>query len=244
MHDFQLCVRYTHQRMKYGQPLDALPYSTFSLPLARHLLVTNRALRITLIGDSISCGANASEVTQVPPFSRPYYHLLVDALKERYGADIHLRNFSKGGETSKYTFHRIDEIVASKADVGIIAFGMNDATQKISPRFYKETIQSLIRRIRLQLPRCELILIASLLPNPIWSLSNLKYHEGYLEELTQICQNESQAALADCHTLSKELYQRKHYHDLSGNHINHPNDWMHLQYARQIGGLFGLSWSC
>ena len=37
-----------------------------------------------------------------------------------------------------------------------------------------------------------------------------------------------------------ELLQRKPFHDLSGNNVNHPNDFSHRLYAQVIGELFPL----
>jgi len=45
------------------------------------------------------------------------------------------------------------------------------------------------------------------------------------------------AALADMTTLWRDLLARKSVHDLTGNGINHPNDFGHRLYAQVILGL-------
>lgn len=241
MHDFQVSVHYSHEHQKYGKNQPEIMHGSFSLQKAQELLTTKRKLRITLIGDSISCGANASAVTGVHPFRLPYYHILVETLQTNYAADIHLRNLSRGGATSSYALQALPTMLSIPADIVIIAFGMNDATHNVAPSQFRDTIHAVIRRIQLQFPFCEIILIASLLPNPVWSCANTNLHKEYLQQLHALSRNENQVVVADCHSLSAELYRRKRYPDYSGNNINHPNDWMHLHYAKQIGGLFGCT---
>jgi hypothetical protein len=45
------------------------------------------------------------------------------------------------------------------------------------------------------------------------------------------------AALADLTSLWADLLDRKSVHDLTGNGINHPNDFGHRLYAQTILGL-------
>lgn len=241
MHDFQACVQYVHEYQKSGKKQTKIEYSPFSLPKARQLLTTKRQLKITLIGDSISCGANASAVTGVHPFRLPYYQILVETLQNNYAADIHLSNFSKGGATSSYALQALQTMLSITTDIAIIAFGMNDATHNVAPSQFRDTIHAVIRRIQLQFPFCEIILIAGLLPNPVWSYANTQLHEAYLMELLTLQSTENNVVVADCHSLSAELYHRKRYPACSGNNINHPNDWMHLHYAKQLSGLFGCT---
>jgi hypothetical protein len=44
-------------------------------------------------------------------------------------------------------------------------------------------------------------------------------------------------ALADLTGVWTELLARKGYHDLTGNGVNHPNDFGHRLYAQVILGL-------
>jgi hypothetical protein len=46
-----------------------------------------------------------------------------------------------------------------------------------------------------------------------------------------------QVAVADVWSMSEYILQTKRYSDISGNHINHPNDFMVRIYAQVTGAL-------
>lgn len=238
LHDHQIQVCYTHNYTKKGKPLQPVHYHAGYLSKAVHLLETEKTLRIAMLGDSISCGANASAITNTEPFREPYFRILASLLSNTFSADIHLENYSKGGETSAYAKHLLPSIISSDLDVLIVAFGMNDATTMVPPVAFRKNLLSVIEQVHKYKPLCEIVLVAGLLPNPIWSLSNLPYHYAYLEEMHRLSSISQQIQIVDCQTLSSTLYKRKRYSDFTGNNINHPNDYMHLQYAKLLFSLF------
>jgi acyl-CoA thioesterase-1 len=238
LHDHQEKVCYMHEGKKNGKPLASVPLGAGTLLHAVGLLKNQKELNIVLAGDSISCGANASAITGVSPFQAPYYQQVVEILGAKYGADVHFRNFSKGGMTSDYLTQVLPSILHDEVDVFIIAFGMNDATTKLMPARFRMNLESAIREVRQKNPGCEVILVASMLPNPSWSLANLDYHRACLEELRALARSDDGIVVVDCQTMSAELFRRKRYSDYTGNNINHPNDWMHSLYAEQVLACF------
>jgi hypothetical protein len=58
---------------------------------------------------------------------------------------------------------------------------------------------------------------------------------AYRDALATLCG--AGAALADVTSMWTDLLARKGVHDLTGNGINHPNDFGHRVYAQVILGL-------
>lgn len=238
LHDYQVKVCYTHEGKKHGQSLAPNASPTGTLPNAVQVLQTQKKLSIVLAGDSISCGANASAITGAPPYQAPYYQQVVDILGSTYDAEIHFENFSKGGMTSVFLQEVIPSIVQHEMDVFIIAFGMNDATSRLEPASFRTNLDNAMNEVRQKHPACDVILVASMLPNPSWSLANLEYHYAYLQVMKELAQSNDGVVVVDCQSMSAELYRRKRYSDYTGNNINHPNDWMHTMYAEQVLSVF------
>ena len=59
-------------------------------------------------------------------------------------------------------------------------------------------------------------------------------HDLYLPKLQQLAQEEVGVALADVTTLHKEYLAVKNYRDMTGNNVNHPNDFLMRLYAQTI----------
>ena len=57
-------------------------------------------------------------------------------------------------------------------------------------------------------------------------------YAGYLKALDQMAG--PGVAVADMTTMWNELVARKKFEDLTGNGINHPNDFGHMVYAQLI----------
>jgi hypothetical protein len=77
--------------------------------------------------------------------------------------------------------------------------------------------------------------VASMLPNPEWAVPNLDRFSEYHEVLRELCG--PGIVLADLTSVWSELLRRKAFHDLTGNGVNHPNDFGHRLYAQIILGL-------
>ena len=78
------------------------------------------------------------------------------------------------------------------------------------------------------------VLVANkpMLPNPEWHYPVMERFTEYREALNALCG--PGVALADVTTIWSELLVRKSVYDLTGNGINHPNDFGHRVYADVI----------
>jgi len=228
-HDLQTWVTYTCDTKRWTGPLPgyAGPLLTRS---ARKLREADR-FSIALIGDSISAGCNASGWAGVPPHQPPYPELLRRALELDGGRKVTLTNFSLGGSDSVRALAKAEEISAIRPDLLIIAFGMNDALKR--PRNdYRDRIKALVDRIRTSNSDCEVILVASMLGNRDWASLNYELFFEYREALFEL-QGDG-VAVADLTSIWEELLRSKSYWDLTGNGVNHPNDFGHRLYTQTL----------
>lgn len=232
-HDQQVVVTYEHKNSKWRGRVPR--YDGNNLPRTRANLEKEKSLKLVLFGDSISTGANASGVTQAPPFQPFYGQMVADILAEKYGAKIEFKNFSKGGMASGWGKENIQPIAAEKADLVMLAWGMNDASGRVSPQDYKANLQAQIDAVRAVNPQAEFILIATMTGNPEWTASAPELYDQYRDIMPSLCS--SSVVLADVTSVWEEVLRRKKFADLSGNGVNHPNDFGHRIYAEVILSL-------
>jgi lysophospholipase L1-like esterase len=231
-HDRQLVVTYRHG----GNGSDRLipPYAGHDLPNTVTRLTNGEPVTIALYGDSIAAGANASGLTGAPPFMPAWGDLVAEALRRSHRSAIHFYNPSVGGTSSGWGREHASDLVADKKpELVIIAFGMNDGTGGIPGDEYRGNIQSIMQTVRSENPAAEFILVAPMLANPRSCFYGVQ--ESYKPQLDLLAG--SGAVVADMTAIHSELLKRKRYEDMTGNNINHPNDFLIRWYAQVIVSL-------
>ncbi len=231
-HDLQTVVTYTHKPDAWKGPVPTFAGEQLSGTLKR--LQGKQPLAIALLGDSISTGCNASGWAKVAPFQPPFQDLLVANLKATYGADVSLKNFAVGGTNTVWGVKQIPSLIEAKPDLVILAFGMNDV-HGLAAAQYQANIQTMIQSVRRELPEAEFILIASMLGNPDWAALRMERFPQYRDALAQLCG--PGVALANMTGIWTELHKHKRDWDLTGNGVNHPNDFGHRIYAQILSTL-------
>ena len=116
---------------------------------------------------------------------------------------------------------------------------MNDGTGKMAPDVFQANIQGIIQKTREVNPKTEFILVSTMLPNPESEFVGTQ--TTFKEALTKL--TGPGIVLVDMTSVHAELLKRKSYQDLTGNHINHPNDYLIRWYAQQILGLLVPTYS-
>jgi lysophospholipase L1-like esterase len=234
-HDLQVEITYEHPGTEWrtwAGPVHKSAASILTRTFAK--LLGGQALNVVLLGDSISVGANASGFVgiNVKPFSPPFGDLLVSGLTAQYGSAIQYTNLSVGGKDSAWGITMTNTVNGLNPDLVLIGFGMNDVNGGVSTTSYKNNMKLIMSRIRAVHPNCEFILIATMLANPEWeatSLSRFQSFRNVLESLTGYG-----VVLADMTTIWSKLLEHKSYVSLTGNNINHPNDFGHRLYAQVL----------
>jgi acyl-CoA thioesterase-1 len=231
-HDMQTCISYTHAP---GLWKSSVPkFDPKSLPATFHKLQSQQPVSITLLGDSISTGANASGVFDAAPYQPGYPELLRSHLETHFKDKVELKNLAVGGTDTAWGLTQIDKLVESKPDLVIFAFGMNDSSGRPAKEYLEKT-QSMIAKVREKLPAAEFILVATMVGNPDWVALKQELFPEYRDALASLCS--PGIALADMTSIWKEFRTLKPDWDQTGNGVNHPNDFGHRVYAQVISSL-------
>lgn len=239
-HKMQVRISYTHKDAWTG--FVPVPSPT-KLSVTKQKLAAGDPLDIFVFGDSISTGANCSKSLNLAPFSASYPELFVEMLHKRFPkSEIRLKNESVGGQSSEWGAHQVSKILRQagnfKFDLNIIAWGMNDSTGKRSTKLYLRNIAKHVKLIKQKNPTAEFILVGSSLPNPLWNGAHHDLLYAYAEGLRRMAvEGESAIEFANVTQLWRDILERKNYYDLTGNGINHPNDFGHQLYAQVIATL-------
>jgi len=218
------------------------PWSGFiPKPAGKQLLRTmaklhaRQPVRFVVLGDSISSGACASN-NFGPPYQPPYVGLAAEALRSEFHDDVTLVNLAVGGKTTTWGVDQAAAVAAEKPDIVILAFGMNDASARIPTETYAAQTKAIMSTIRATNPDVEFVLVATMTANPDWAKADQSLYAAYRTELFKM--SGEGVAIADITTVWNDLVTRKKFEDLTGNGINHPNDFGHMVYAQTIAALF------
>lgn len=182
-------------------------------------------VRLVLFGDSISCGYDCSGMYGQKPGQPVWPLLLKDSLEAFYQMEVELINTSVGGMASDWALEHVQENVCDyRPDLVLLGFGMND---RCPGKEYAQKTERLIDAVRAGCPEAEIVLMATSLPNPLVKTAPFyfwAYQDEYADALRKLCG--PGIALADIQGVQKSLMQRKRYIDLTGNLLNHPNDYL------------------
>ena len=226
-HNRQVAVTYIHTDQWQGPVPE---YKGDLLPKTISKLKKKEDIQIVLYGDSISTGANSSGNEKSAPYAEGWFDMMTGKLKQVYGTDkIHFDNKAVGGTVSNWGVSNAGEVADLKPDLVILGFGMNDGTFNVAPAVFEANLKSMMSSIRKTNPDCEFILISTMLPNP-----EAKEQFGCQEDYVPVIQHlETEGvAMANVTEVHKYLMGLKHYYDMTGNNVNHPNDFVARLYTQ------------
>ena len=114
---------------------------------------------------------------------------------------------------------------------------MNDASSKMNPQTYNENIRAMMSCALAANPKAEFILVSTILTNPEWTgAGDIPAYRAMLEELAE--EETYRAVVADITQLHGFLLEAKKYSDITGNNVNHLNDYLSRWYAQYLLKLF------
>lgn len=194
-------------------------------------------LKVAVIGDSISCGFNSSGFLKYPPFQPGYFDQFVEALQDS-GHKVEKYNFAVDGSSSGNGLAKLaNDFKIFTPDLLVVAFGMNNFLNTVKE--YGKSIQEIVLQAKELHPKLEIILVASFPRNPEW-YADAPYGPGpeFAAELKNIAAGVPSIAVADVSVAWEFMLTRKRWLDLTGNGVNHPNDFGHRLYATVVTLLF------
>jgi lysophospholipase L1-like esterase len=234
-HDLQSVAAYTTREKWTGADAARAPDSQLANTRAR--LKSAAPIRLVTLGDSISTGANASASAGAPPLQPGYPDLVARGLESRFGSKLTSVNLSVGGMDSAWGLTRVPAVLAESPDLVLLAFGMNDASGRRTPDEFARLIGDTLHQIRSARPACDVILVSPMTANPEWTHSAPELYPGYASALANLTGPGS--ALADVTTIWSSVVKRKPCLCLTGNGLNHPNDFGHRLYADVVLATIG-----
>ena len=194
-------------------------------------LRAGKSLRLGISGDSISTGLDASGTTQTAPNQPGYPELVAAQLTSDFGVNIELTNRSVPGWSIANGLKDLDAMLASQPELLIVAYGMNDVGRR-DPAWFAEQARTLEQRAREKIPELEIIWVAPMLGHSEWVHTPRAMFAAYRDELKKLVGEHS--GLADLTEVWSIMLERKHDLDLTGNGLNHPNDFGHRLYAQAV----------
>jgi len=229
----QLAVTYIPDR-RGNELTKRLHPPTSHLPLSVGKLDARENLHVVFWGNSIETGANSSGFQHLPPFMPNWAELFIRQLRKRYGTPVSYENLAVGGKMAAWGLENIDQVIAEKPDLVVIGFGMNDGSAGVPVDIFAKQIQMMMDAVGKQHPACEFIVITPMLANPKAIQNRLQ--EAYRPALLAL--EGVGVTVADMTYWHKWLLTHKSYQDMTGNNINHPNDYLSRWYAQVLTALF------
>mgnify|MGYP001104599941 CR=1 FL=1 len=231
-HDHQVEVSYAPRASKWDAYRPAFAGDRLPRTLAK--LRAKEPITLVVSGDSISEGYNASKFTRTPPFQPAYPELVAMQLERSYGSKVALHNLAVAGWSAARGAEDLDKALRLKPDLIVIAYGMNDVNGR-NPEAFQGVIKGMLDRIKRADAATEVVLVATMTGNPDWFATPDAMFPAYRDALKAL--EGPGVVLADLTAVWRRLLERKRLHDLTGNGVNHPNDYGHRVYAQTILGL-------
>ncbi|MDD4773788.1 MAG: SGNH/GDSL hydrolase family protein [Eubacteriales bacterium] len=231
-HRLQYAVSYRHSDSWKG----CLPvFKQDKLPNTRKLLASGKPFTLAFIGDSIAAGANSSGMVGSEPFAPTWPEMICERLREVSDSDIKYVNKAVGGTASGWGNENAAEFFDRDIpDLLVIAFGMNDASGGVDKFVFCDNCRDIADQIKPLNPECEFIFVSTTLPNPLAN-QFVRDHDTHEELLTELSWEYGAAAdVAGMTSMHKALMEKKRYYDMTGNNINHPNDFLARVYAQTL----------
>lgn len=209
-------------------------YAEKQLPNTISKLRIGKPVNILFYGNSIESGANSSITLSQPPYLPTWPELIVLNLRNHYRGAIHFKNKSRGGMLANWGLENADSLLnPEKPDLVVIGFGMNDGTFKVEPAVFVEQIKGMMKTVKAANPACEFIVIATMLANP--DAIQCQVQQSYQQPVLNL--EGPGIAVADMTAIHEELLRHKSYQDMTGNNVNHSNDYLARWYAQVISAL-------
>ena len=225
----QIYVTYQHSDSWEGQkPVD----KSNLLPKTMQRLENRQDLKIVFYGDSITEGYNTSGFVKTAPYMPKWSTLVTESLKKAYPfSNITEVNTGLSGKDTRWGVQNLSErVTAYNPDLVVLAFGMNDGGQ-LSSEEYVANLQTMIDGIHAKNPDCEIVLVSTTLPNP--DVPEVQgYHAAY--EAAMLAMEQEGIAVADMTAVHKALIEKKSFRNMTGNNVNHPNDYLARIYGQVV----------
>ncbi len=239
----QVCVTYRHSDAWDGpKPRDDA--KAFEPMLSE--LTSGIGGKTLFYGDSITTAANSSGMIGFEPYIPGWPRQVHDEIAAATGnPGLTYTNTAVGGTSTQWGLDNVQERVISHApDFVLIAFGMNDS---MAAADYFARIEATVNAIHTALPRTTVMLVPPMVPNPEASgfSSRRQLFAEYEQALFALADKFRAAGFkrigcANVNTMHSAVLDKKRFRDMTGNNINHCNDFSARIYRDTILAAMGL----
>ena len=182
-------------------------------------------------GDSITVGANSSGFLAKKPFTESWPKMVHSFLEKKFGTKINYINTAVGGTNSLWGVQNFQErVIKYKPDFLVLAFGMNDNIIKDN---FKKNIYDMIYAIKSVNYDIEILLVSTTLPNKE-AVGFTAFQGSYELVLNELARAFSYIGLAKMTSMHSFLLKKKRFFDMTGNNVNHPNDFLTRVYCQTV----------
>ena len=230
----QIYVSYVYDTKDLNTSLYAT-YKTSVLPKTQAKLAFGDSLKICATGDSVMEGCSSSKKFNHEPFMDNFMTLTVEELKRAYNYDnITLSNQAVGGKDSGWGAEDAQtlKLANEHPDLLYIHFGINDLGSQNSAESYYINIKKIIDDVHGVNPDCEVVLIKAFNANP--DIYDQAGFSRYWKKLDQLASENANVYTLDMFSQSLALIAAKDYYSVTGNGINHVNDFSARLYAMNM----------
>ena len=231
----QIHVTYTHLDTWEGfLPEKSEKFKRFFEKASRGDEVT-----VLFYGDSITTGANSSGRVGCEPYAETWMEMIVHSMKNYFKNDkIKYVNTAVGGKATPWAIEELKErAIDIDPDLMFLGFGMNDGGRV--PEEEGGLMEQLLSTFVAACPDCDVALVSPMLPH--FRLRGFWGHQPKFEAVfAEICKKYEHIDLIPVTAMHTEVLKHKRYYDMTGNNVNHPNDFLARIYAQTANKvLFG-----
>ena len=207
-----------------------------SLPLFHKKLKNHESFTFGFLGDSITTGSNSSgrNNINIPPYIPSWPEVICETIEKDYSISVNYVNKAVGGTASRWGADSVNLFSDNISDIFLIAFGMNDASGRVPKETFINNIKEIADKMIALNPNVEFVVVSTSLPNELASefYRDHAEHEALLYKLAE--QYGDKMVVAPVTGIHTELLKKKKYWDMTGNNVNHPNDYLSCVYAQTI----------
>ncbi len=190
---------------------------------------------VVFFGDSITAGCNVSGTPyggETPPYTEKFSIMICKRLQEKFSAVVNHKNTAVcGWSTAEGLKEFAGKVTDAPADLLVLGFGMNDG--RTNPKDYFDRTEQMVQLFREKNPEGNVVLIATTYPNT--ESDWVRNQPLFAKELYKLEEKYPFVAVADMTKMHYDLLERgKRYRDMTGNNVNHPNDFLARIYAQVI----------
>ncbi len=236
-HNIEITYRRTGQPSALEADNGSLDITLGQLPRTMARLKAKEPITVGISGDSISTGADASAVSNAFPYQPGFAELFAAQLQNTFGSEVTLKNRAVGGWSVANGVEDLNNLLAEKPNLVVVAYGMNDVGVR-NPQWYHDQTETILRRIQAADPTTEVLLVSPMLGHGEWVHTPREMFGQYRDQLKLLVG--PGVALADLTQVWTTMLEHKHDFDLTGNGLNHPNDFGHRLYAQTLLSLFNI----